>query len=212
MSIAGFSHWQHQIYARAVLCYLGSYRDEWWSWNSRWPRLKGKLASVIINWAGVTFWHYMVSDGTTGQLENIAYKYWRGNWIPNSCRESSLRQNPSMACLTELQNLYQSKQRFSRTTLNLKAPFPPLFRADGRLCQGRTPSTVQLPFTRWCVSASGWVCVLGFKTLACLFPHRVTGVLMACQVSLETRDTGWDGFNNLSLSRLKGRLRTADVY
>lgn len=66
-----------------------------------------------------------------------------------------------------------------------------------------------------CICVSGWVCILGFKALACLFPLRVTGVLMACQVSQETRDTGWDGFDNVSPSRLKGplgRLCTADVY
>lgn len=46
-----FSRWRHQIYKRVVLWYSGPYRDGWWSWDSRWTRLKGKLASVIIKWA-----------------------------------------------------------------------------------------------------------------------------------------------------------------
>lgn len=66
-----------------------------------------------------------------------------------------------------------------------------------------------------CVHSCVRVCVWGFKALACLFPLRVTGVLMACQVSQETRDTGWVEVDNLSMSHFNRPLslvHMVDVY
>lgn len=148
----------------------------------------------------------------------IYCKYWQRSFsIPNSCRESSVRQAPLIPCLTEQQNLYQSKQHFSRVTANLKAPSPPLYRAEAGFASQYSSASFytgeRCVCVRVCERES--VCVVGFKALACLFPLRVTGVLMACQVSRETRDTGWVGFNNLSLSHLNGPLslfHMVDVY